>query len=249
MLFAASVLCGKAMFSFFRSLFSTRMLSLIVPETLLIFACYILAAYYYSGADPSVFLFYDNGLLQIALVVAGVLIGLQLNKLYVQVGVRSKMVLGQQLCLTLGVTFLLESLIGYLRYPELVLPPSIMLLGSAMVLATLLVWRMTLQRSALEKRGSQKYSFLRHWSRRARGRRQPGCTSRNGLRHGRLHRRRFPRRYRDQWSPRARLHRRSRTHRFRSASRSPGNCSQRTARASPCTNSSTCSFEAWKLSA
>lgn len=130
------------MFSFLRSLFSTRILSLLVPETILVFSCYILAAFWSGGTDPSVFLFYDNGLLQIALVAAGVLIGLQLNKLYVQVGVRSKILLMQQLCLTLGVTFLLESLVSYLRYPELVLAPSIMLVGSALTLAVLFVWRL-----------------------------------------------------------------------------------------------------------
>jgi lipopolysaccharide/colanic/teichoic acid biosynthesis glycosyltransferase len=130
------------MFSFFRSLFSTRILSLLIPETILIFSCYILAAFWWGGADPSVFLLYDNGLLQIAIVVAGVLIGLQANKLYVQVGVRSKILLAQQLCLTLGVTFLLEALLTYLRIPDLVLAPSIMLLGSALTLAVLLIWRM-----------------------------------------------------------------------------------------------------------
>ena len=130
------------MISFLRTLFSTRVLSLVVPDIVLAFACYIVAAYWYSGTDPSVFLFYDNGLLQIALVVAGVLIGLQMNKLYVQVGVRSKILLGQQLCLTLGVTFLLESFLSYLHRPDLVLAPSIMMLGSAFTLAALLVWRM-----------------------------------------------------------------------------------------------------------
>ena len=78
----------RTMFSFLRSLFSTRILSLLVPEAILIFSCYILAAYWSGGADPSVFLWYDNGLLQIALVVAGLLAGMQINKLYAQVGVR-----------------------------------------------------------------------------------------------------------------------------------------------------------------
>ena len=130
------------MFSFLKGLLSTRILSLLLPETILIFSCYILAAYWSGGADPSVFLLYDNGLLQIALVVAGVLAGLQLNKLYVQVGVRSKILLVQQLCLTLGVTFLLESLLSYLRVPELVLAPYIMMYGSALTLVVLLAWRM-----------------------------------------------------------------------------------------------------------
>jgi len=129
------------MFSFLRNLFSSRVLSLLVPETILIFSCYILAAYWAGGADPSVFLFYDNGLLQIALVAAGVLAGLQINKLYVQVGVRSKILLFQQLSMTLGVTFLLESLLTYLHNPELVLAYSIMLPGSALALVVLLAWR------------------------------------------------------------------------------------------------------------
>ena len=147
------------MFSFFRSLFSTRILSLLIPETILIFSCYILAAFWWGGADPSVFLLYDNGLLQIALVVAGVLVGLQANKLYVQVGVRSKILLAQQLCLTLGVTFLLESLLTYLRIPDLVLAPSIMLLGSAMTLAVLLIWRMVYSAVLWKSLGAKRVLF------------------------------------------------------------------------------------------
>jgi len=130
------------MFSFIRNLFPTSILTLLAPETILIFGCYVLAAYWSSGADPSVFLFYDNGLLQIALVVAGVLTGLQLNKLYAQVGVRSRLLLLQQLCLTLGVTFLWESLLTYLRIPGLVLAPAIMILGSGLSLIVLAFWRM-----------------------------------------------------------------------------------------------------------
>jgi lipopolysaccharide/colanic/teichoic acid biosynthesis glycosyltransferase len=148
------------MISFLRSLFSTRVLSLVVPETILIFSCYILAAYWSSGTDPSVFLLYDNGLLQIAVVAAGVLAGLQLNKLYVQVGVRSKILLFQQLCLALGVTFLLESLLSYARTPLLVLAPSIMLMGSALTLVALLVWRMFYSAVLWKSFGTKRVLFL-----------------------------------------------------------------------------------------
>ena len=105
------------------------------------------------------FLLYDNGLLQIALVVAGVLVGLQLNKLYVQVGVRSRILLAQQLCLTLGVTFLLESLLSYLRIPELVLAPSIMIAGSVLTLAVLLVWRMFYSAALWKNLGAKRVLF------------------------------------------------------------------------------------------
>lgn len=147
------------MFSSVRKLFSSSILGLLVPETILIFFCYVLAAYWSGGADPSVFLLYDNGLLQIALVVAGVLVGLQLNKLYVQVGVRSKILLIQQLCLTLGVTFLLESLLSYLRIPELVLAPSVMVLGSGLTLVVLLMWRIFYSAVLWKSVGAQRVLF------------------------------------------------------------------------------------------
>jgi hypothetical protein len=158
------------MFSFLRNLFSTRILSLLVPETILIFSCYILAAYWSGGADPSVFLLYDNGLLQIALVAAGVLVGLQLNKLYVQIGVRSKILLVQQLCLTLGVTFLLESLLSYLRISELVLAPSVML-----------------QRGPMEEPGRQTSALLWDQCCRSGSGEQTGGASRIGTFGGRLY--------------------------------------------------------------
>lgn len=148
------------MFSFLKGLFSARILSLLVPETILIFSCYIVASYWSGGTDPTVFLFYDNGLLQIALVVAGVLVGLQLNKLYVQVGVRSKILLVQQLCLTLGITFLWESLLSYLRAPELVLAPSTMLYGSALTLVVLLAWRIFYSAVLWKTVGAKKVLFL-----------------------------------------------------------------------------------------
>jgi lipopolysaccharide/colanic/teichoic acid biosynthesis glycosyltransferase len=147
------------MFSFLRNLFSTRILSLLLPETILLFACYVLAAYWSLGADPSVFLFYDNGLLQISLAVAGVLAGLQLNMLYTQVGMRSKLLLLQQLCMALGVTFLFEALLGYLRYAELVLSPSIMVMGSAQALPALLLWRLFYRAVLWKGFGPQRVLF------------------------------------------------------------------------------------------
>jgi lipopolysaccharide/colanic/teichoic acid biosynthesis glycosyltransferase len=129
------------MFSVLRTLFSTRLLSLWLPEIILIYSCYILAAYWSVGTDPSVYLLYDNGLLQISVVAAGLIAGLQLNKLYAQPGVRSKMLLLQRLALAVSVPLLLESLLGYLRVRDLVLAPGIMLVGSGLVLPVLLVWR------------------------------------------------------------------------------------------------------------
>ncbi len=138
------------MFSLLRKMFTARVLVLLLPETVLLFASYIAAAYWAGGADPSVFLLYDNGLLQISLAVTGVLAGLQLNRLYTQVGMRSKLLLLQQLLMAMGVTFLWESLLGYMRYPDLVLRPAIMVFGSIVALLALAAWRL-FYRAALGK--------------------------------------------------------------------------------------------------
>jgi lipopolysaccharide/colanic/teichoic acid biosynthesis glycosyltransferase len=147
------------MFPFLRTLFSTRVLSLLVPDALLLFSAYILAAYWSVGADPSVFLLYDNGLVEIAVAAAGMLAGLHLNKLYAQPGVRSKLRLLQQLALALGVTFLWESLLGYLRLSELVLPPVIMVAGSGVALPALLAWRIFYSAVLRKGLGPQRVLF------------------------------------------------------------------------------------------
>jgi lipopolysaccharide/colanic/teichoic acid biosynthesis glycosyltransferase len=147
------------MFSFFRTLFSTRVLSLLIPDALLIFSAYILTAYWSVGADPSVFLFYDNGLAEIAVAAAGMLAGLQLNKLYAQPGVRSKLRLLQQLALAMGITFLWESLLGYMRISGVLLPPMIMVVGSGLALPALLVWRIFYSAVLLKGFGPQRVLF------------------------------------------------------------------------------------------
>jgi lipopolysaccharide/colanic/teichoic acid biosynthesis glycosyltransferase len=147
------------MVSVLRTLFSTRVLSLWLPDIILIYSCYILAAYWAVGTDPSVYLLYDNGLLQISVATAGLIAGLQLNRLYAQPGVRSKMLLLQRLALAVSVPLLLESLLGYLQVRDLVLVPSIMLAGSGLVLPVLLVWRIFYSKVLWRGFGPQRVLF------------------------------------------------------------------------------------------
>ena len=59
------------------------MIALVVSETILLFCCYVSAAYWAPGvSSPETFLLDDDGLWRIALVVAGVVIGLYFSDLY-----------------------------------------------------------------------------------------------------------------------------------------------------------------------
>lgn len=123
-----------------RSSMPAHIVVLMVGETLLLFACYCLAAYFTQAPSLDFFLLYDDGISQIALVVVVIQIGLFFQRLYETPVPRSKLMLAQQLCLVLGAAFLLQSLM--LTYGKwMPLPRVVMIYGSALMLLLLPAWR------------------------------------------------------------------------------------------------------------
>ena len=114
---------------------SFRALVLVVTETLLTAGAFILAAYLVLDLDPTVYLFYDQGLMRIA-VTASILLSIHFQDLYSQVHVKSRVVLLQQLSLAVGAAFLLQGMIGYLA-SDMKLPLAVMELGLAGALVAL----------------------------------------------------------------------------------------------------------------
>ena len=100
-------------------LFSVSMagsvLLLMLSEAVLLFACYVVASYWALWVDAEVYLLYGGGLLQIAVVVAVVLMGLYFHDLYEDLRPRSWVLRLQQYCLVLGIAFLVQALVGYGR--------------------------------------------------------------------------------------------------------------------------------------
>ncbi len=114
--------------------------ALFISETILLFCCYLLAAWLVLDVPLVTFLFEQGGYWHIFYVMAIVMVGLYFNDLYADYRVRSRIRLLQQFCLVLGVSFLLQALLSYTDWGSL-LPKGAMLYGSLLVLIVLPLWR------------------------------------------------------------------------------------------------------------
>jgi sugar transferase (PEP-CTERM system associated) len=143
----------------FRVSIPTSVIALLLTETLLLFSCYVVSTYLLLEVDPQVFLIYDGGLLRITLVVIVLLLGLYFNDLYADYQVRSRILLIQQLCLVVGLAFVVQSVLSY-GLSSLTLPKWIMIYGSAFVLLATPPWRMLYSAMVSRAIGAQRLLFL-----------------------------------------------------------------------------------------
>jgi lipopolysaccharide/colanic/teichoic acid biosynthesis glycosyltransferase len=120
---------------------SPAVAALLVSETVLLFGCYLLAAYWTQPLNLELYLFYDGGIQQIITVVVIIQLGLYYQLLYETLMPRSRLLLIQQLCMVLGYAFLLQALLGYGDW-MLQLPKWTMIYGSLLALLVLPLWRM-----------------------------------------------------------------------------------------------------------
>jgi sugar transferase (PEP-CTERM system associated) len=90
------------MIRLFKVSIPSSVIALILSEAILVFSCYILAAYLLLDVAVDVFLFDDGGLWRIMLVVAVIMLGLYFHDLYENYRIRSRLLLIQQFCLVVG---------------------------------------------------------------------------------------------------------------------------------------------------
>jgi sugar transferase (PEP-CTERM system associated) len=143
----------------FKVYFPTSVVALLVSEAILLFGCYLAAAFWLAEI-PSLFLFEDRGLTRIAVVSGSALTGLYFNDLYSQFRIRSRVQLAQKTCLILGVCFLLQSFLNYLKLSDWAMPKWMMIYGSAMVLLLQPAWRIFFDRFVLHGLGHQNVLFV-----------------------------------------------------------------------------------------
>ncbi|MGH9559289.1 MAG: sugar transferase [Bryobacteraceae bacterium] len=115
-------------------------LALIFSETILLFSCFVLAAYWTVEA-PDLYLLDDGGIASIALMSGIILLGLYFADLYENYRIPSRTELIQQFCMAIGAAFLVQAMLNYGRWNSLVLPKWMMLYGSALALVVLPAWR------------------------------------------------------------------------------------------------------------
>lgn len=131
------------MIRIFRVSIPASVLVLVISDTVLLAACYVIAAMFALNEQlpPWFYIRYDNGWLQIAFVVAIIQIGFYFMDMYDDLRIRSRILLVHQLFLLLGISFLAQAVLGYSKSTLLQLPQWTMFYGSALVLVLLPAWR------------------------------------------------------------------------------------------------------------
>jgi sugar transferase (PEP-CTERM system associated) len=143
----------------FKVFFPTRVVGLLLSEIAIIFGCYLAAALY-ATETPNLFLLEDGGLYRIGLVTLSVIAGFYLNDLYSQLRVRSKSQLLQQVCFVLGVSFLIQSLLDYLKLSDWAVPKWTMIYGSVLVLLIQPAWRVLYDHVVMRQLARETVLFL-----------------------------------------------------------------------------------------
>src|SRR6266436_4692171 len=122
------------MIRLFRVFVPTSVVALLASEIILTLTCYVIAAFIVLDVDPQVFLFYDGGLMRIAIVVACLMMGVYFHDLYTHFRIKSRILLFQQFGVVVGFAFLMQSLLVYLRLRDLIVPSKLMIVGSALTI-------------------------------------------------------------------------------------------------------------------
>lgn len=147
------------MIRLFRVFVPASTLTLLISEAILIVSAYVLAAYSVLQVDPTTYLLYDGGMLSIVLVLVSILVALYLQDLYTDIHIKSGILLIQQLCLAAGSALLIQGLVSYVNR-SLRMPLRMMLLGSALMLVTIFLWRLFFGTFAVHMVGRDRWLLV-----------------------------------------------------------------------------------------
>jgi sugar transferase (PEP-CTERM system associated) len=114
--------------------------ALLLSEIVLIALCYFLAALLALGVDPKVYLIDEGNYWKILFVTTCIVLGLYFQDLYGEFRISSRLVLLQQVCMSVGCALLAMAFLGYLN-ADLLLPRWMVITGSACVIVVLPAWR------------------------------------------------------------------------------------------------------------
>jgi exopolysaccharide biosynthesis polyprenyl glycosylphosphotransferase len=113
--------------------------ALLVSETILVLGCYTLALFVLN-VDPTFYLFDSNHWWKLLFVTGFIILGFYLQDLYADLRIISRILLVQQVCLSVGCALLAAALLGYVR-AELLWGRWLMIIGSLGVIVVIPAWR------------------------------------------------------------------------------------------------------------
>jgi sugar transferase (PEP-CTERM system associated) len=147
------------MIRLFKVFVPTSVIALLVCEVVLVFVSYLAAAYWVMGPEIDTFLWVDYGLPRLSIVAALIIIGLYFHDRYTNLRVQNRTVLLQQLCLITGVAFIAQAIIAYI-HRDWMLPRWLMIEGSMLAAATILVSRLLFSSAITKALGADRILFL-----------------------------------------------------------------------------------------
>ena len=146
------------MIRLFRVFIPIGTLALLVSETVLVACSFILAAYIVLDS-LWVFLYLEAGVWRILFVTISVITGLYFHDLYSAIHVKSRILLLQQLSLTMGLAFVVMGALSYVNR-DLRLSLHVMVVGSGISIAAIFIWRMLFANYLVGVVGAQRVLFV-----------------------------------------------------------------------------------------
>ena len=134
-------------------------MALLVLDALMVFACFITAAYISYGDVTELYLLYENGLVKIGIAAGSLLLGLYFHNLYAELRVRSLFLLLQQVLMVIGAVFLIQALLAYLN-ADVVVSRRLMIIAAALTVALFPPWRKLYTNVLYKGFGIERLLFL-----------------------------------------------------------------------------------------
>jgi exopolysaccharide biosynthesis polyprenyl glycosylphosphotransferase len=143
------------MIRLFQVFFPTGVFALLVSELVLCTACYVMATFIVYTPFWDVYLIDEMGWVTLVPVVLTVVLTFYYQDMYMNLRIRSRTLLLQQLSLAIGMALLVQSLLNYGR-TDLMMHRQIMLTGSILSVAVLGSYRMIYASHVIEMLGRQR---------------------------------------------------------------------------------------------
>lgn len=133
--------------------------ALLLLEFLALMGCFVAAAWFVLIEDPELYLFEENRIWAIVLVVVTLMLALYFQDMYSSLRVQSRTLLFQQICTAVGVAFLGQSMQYYVSQ-ELTVPRRVMLTGGLLSLAVVFLLRLLYSGSVVGSFGVKRLLFV-----------------------------------------------------------------------------------------
>ena len=147
------------MIRLFRVFIPKSVVALIVCDALLAYACFLAAAYWFYADTLELYLFYENGLTDITITVASVLLTVYFQNMYTEFRIPSRWLLVQQMFLVIGVVFLSQALLAYV-FQDIILSRWVMIVGCMVLLLVFVPWRLLYTQVLYKGLGIDRVLFL-----------------------------------------------------------------------------------------